>query len=176
MATKYVTPPALVPEKYTSWRKEMKIWEMATNIDKKKMAPTVFLYLPEKAKEAILEMNAEDLNKDDGLTKMYVKLDTLYKEDEAQAALISYDKFERFSCPSEMTINDYLIEFERMVAQLKVYNIVLPEPVLAYRALKSANLTEENDKLVKARFYLYSTGHDSTGRKRRLICSYSAGS
>ena len=34
--------------------------------------------------------------------------------------------------------------------QLGVYNIKLPEPVLAYRALKSANLTNDNEKLVKA--------------------------
>ena len=49
-----------------------------------------------------------------------------------------------------MTINDYLIEFERMVAQLKVYEIVLPEPGLTYRVLRSVNLTEENEKLVRA--------------------------
>ena len=46
-----------------------------------------------------------------------------------------------------MTINNYLIEFERMVAQLKVYKIVLPELVLAYRDLRSANLSEVNEKL-----------------------------
>ena len=67
---------------------------MATNIELKKRAPTVFLCLPEKAKEAIMEMDAELLNKDDGLAKMFEKLDTLYKEDENEAALISYDKFE----------------------------------------------------------------------------------
>ena len=49
-----------------------------------------------------------------------------------------------------MTIADYLIEFDRMNAQLSVHNIKLPEPVLAYRALKSANLTNDNEKLVKA--------------------------
>ena len=144
MATRYVTPPILVPEKYASWRKEMVIWEMATNLDKDKMAPNVFLFLPETAKKAILEIDPKELNKNDGLTKMYTKLDTLYKEDETQAALICYDKFERYSRPQEMTINNYLIEFERMVAQLKIHKIVLPEPVLAYRALRSANLSDES--------------------------------
>ena len=76
MASKYIAPPTLVPEKYTSWRKEMKIWQMATNIELKKRAPTVFLCLPEKAKEAIMEMDAELLNKDDGLDKMFEKIHT----------------------------------------------------------------------------------------------------
>ena len=150
MAAKYVTPPPLVPEKYTSWRKEMVLWQMATNVEKKKMAPTVFLTLTGKAREAVLEMEAAQLNEDDGLTKLFTKLDELFKEDKAQAALICYDKFERYSRPSEMSITDYLIEFERMTAQLKDHDILLPEPVLAYRALRSANLTDDYEKLVKA--------------------------
>ena len=46
---------------------------MATNIELNKRAPTVFLSLPEKAKEAIMEMDVELLNKDDGLDKMFEK-------------------------------------------------------------------------------------------------------
>ena len=59
MASKYISPPKLNPEKYKSWKKEMKLWEMATNIVKAKQAPTVFLTLEDNAREAILEM---DLN------------------------------------------------------------------------------------------------------------------
>ena len=150
MAAKYLTPPTLVPEKYTSWRKEMVIWEMATNVEKKKMAPTVFLTLTGKAREAVLEMDAATLNEDNGLTKLYEKLDELFKEDATQAALICYDKFERYARGSEMSITDYLVEFERMTEQLKNYDISLPQPVLAYRALRSASLSDEYEKLVKA--------------------------
>ena len=148
--SKIIAPPTLVPGKYTSWRKEMALWEIACNIDANKQAPTVCLNLPSKAKEAILEMEPAELNKADGMKKLYDKLDGLYKEDANQAALASYETFEKYSRPSEMTIADYLIEFDRMNAQLSVHNIKLPEPVLAYRALKSANLTNDNEKLVKA--------------------------
>ena len=150
MASKYIAPPPLVPEKYTSWRKEMVLWEMATNVEKKKMAPTVFLTLTGKAREAVLEMEAATLNENDGLEKLFTKLDDLFKEDKTQAALICYDKFERYSRPSEMSITDYLVEFERMIEQLKIYEISLPGPVLAYRALRSANISEEYEKIVKA--------------------------
>ena len=128
----------------------MVIWEMATNVDKKQRAPTVFLTLTGKAREAILEMDAAELDKEDGMAKMYAKLDDLFKEDKTQAALICYDKFERYSKPSEMSITDYLVEFERMTEKLKNYDISLPEPVLAYRCLRSANLSDNYENIVKA--------------------------
>ena len=49
-----------------------------------------------------------------------------------------------------MSLEDFLIEFGQPVAKLKDFNILLPEPVLAFRALKSANITKDNEKLVKA--------------------------
>ena len=69
----------------------MVLWEMATNVEKKKMAPTVFLTLTGKAREAVLEMEAATLNQNDGLEKLFTKLDELFKEDKTQTALICYD-------------------------------------------------------------------------------------
>ena len=128
----------------------MVFWKHATDVDKKKRAATVFLTLAGKAREAILEMSPTDLNDEDRLSKLYSKLDELFKEDKNKAALETYDKFERYSRPSVMTIADYLIEFDRMTAQLKLHKIILSEPVLAYRVLRSANLTDDHEKLIRA--------------------------
>ena len=49
-----------------------------------------------------------------------------------------------------MTIVDYLIKFDRMTAQLKLHKIILTEPVLAYRVLRRANLTDDHEKLIRA--------------------------
>ena len=94
-------------------------------------------------------MTPTDLNEEDGLSKLFSKLDELFKEDKNKAALETYNKFERYSRP-EMTIADYLIEFDRMIAQLKLHKIILPEPVLAYRVLRGANLTDDHEKLIRA--------------------------
>ena len=91
-------------------------------------------------------MSPIDLNEEDGLSRLYNKLDELFKEDENKAALETYDKFERYNRPSEMTTADYLIEFDRITAQLKLHKIILPESVLAYRILRSADLTDDNEK------------------------------
>ena len=68
-------PPQLDPEKYTSWRKAMTIWEMATSFSKDKRAPVVFLSLAGKAQEAVLELDPKLLNTDTGMDALYEKLD-----------------------------------------------------------------------------------------------------
>ena len=74
MASKYISPPKLIPKKYKSWKKEMKLWEMATNIVKTKQAPTVFLTLEDKAREAILEMDLDTLNTENGMKFCMISL------------------------------------------------------------------------------------------------------
>ena len=128
----------------------MKLWEMATNIVKAKQAPTVFLTLEDKAREAILEMDLDTLNTENGMKLLYEKLDELYKGDENQEAFHAFESFETYKRPKEMSVGDYLIEFDRLVAELKANAIVLPEPVLAYRVLKSADVNSEEEKIIRA--------------------------
>ena len=84
------------------------------------------------------------------MKKLYEKLDTLFLEDINQSAFQAYETFENFQRPPGMSLEDFLIEFGWHVTKLKVFNILLPEPVLAFRALKSSNITPDNEKLVKA--------------------------
>jgi hypothetical protein len=151
MASKLLAPPPLIArENYETWKKEMVLWEMATTIEKKKRAPTVFLSLTGKAREAMLELDPSLLNADDGMKVLIGKLDTLFQEDKNQAALMAYDKFEQYMRPDDLSVKEYLVEFKRLTIKLKDYNITLPEPVLAYRALRSANLSVENERLIRA--------------------------
>ena len=154
MASKYFAPPALLKHKYSTWRKEMQIWELATSLDKTKRALIVFLSLEGKAREAVLESDTVVLNSEDGMKKLYEKLDTLFLEDINQSAFRAYKTFESYWRPPGTSLEDFLIDFgwhvAKLKAKLKDFNILLPEPVLAFRALKSANLTPDNEKLVKA--------------------------
>ncbi len=128
----------------------MQIWELATSLDKTKRALIVFLSLEGKAREAVLELDTAVLNSEDGMKNLYEKLDTLFLEDINQSAFRAYETFENYQRPPGTSLEDFLIEFGRLVAKLKDFNILLPEPVLAFRALKSANITKDNEKLVKA--------------------------
>ena len=84
------------------------------------------------------------------MDKLVEKLDTLFLEDKNQSAFICYENFENYHRECNTSINDYLIQFDRHVAKLREFQITLPEPVLAYHALKSANLSPENERLIRA--------------------------
>ena len=130
MASKTCAPPELEPEKYSSWKKSMAIWELATNLTKEKRGPVVYLSLKGKAQEAVLELGANVIGAADGLQKIYDKLDSLFLIDTTQATLTAYAEFEKYVRPSSMSMADFNIEFDRMVAKLKEYEIKLPEAVL----------------------------------------------
>ena len=119
-------------------------------MDKTKRALIVFLSLKGKAREAILELDTVVLNSEDEMKKLYEKLDTLFLEDINQFAFWAYETFEGYRRPPETSLEDFLIDFGQHVTKLKDFNILLLEPVLAFRALKSANLTPDNEKLIKA--------------------------
>ena len=78
------------------------------------------------------------------------KLDTHFLEDVNQSAFRAIKTFENYQRPPWTSLEEFLIKFGRLVTKLKDFNILLPEPVLAFRALKSANITKDNEKLVKA--------------------------
>ena len=109
----------------------------------------MFLSLEGKAREAVLELDIAALNSKDGMEKVYEKLDTLFLEDINQYAFLVYETFKGYWKQPDTSI-EVFINFSWHITKLKDFNILLPEPVLAFKALKSANLTPENERLVKA--------------------------
>ena len=65
MTSKYISPPVLLTDKYSTWKKEMQIWEMATCVEKAKQALIVFLSLEGKPRETVLELDIAALNSKD---------------------------------------------------------------------------------------------------------------
>ena len=86
------------------------------------------------------------MNKDDGLNLLINKLEKLYVKDSKASAYLAYEKFEFFRRPTDMNIIDYLNKFERLYYDIQRHEITLPSGVLAYRVLKSANLTPDISK------------------------------
>ena len=78
MASKLLSPPALNTDKYNTWKKEMQVWELTTTFENRRRVPVVLLSLVRKAREATLELDIATLNADDGMEKLYQKLDTLF--------------------------------------------------------------------------------------------------
>ena len=149
-AYNYKIPPSLNDTtEYEKWVKEVKLWKLCSKIDKKEQGPALALSLTGNAREAALEMPLEELNADDGADKLITKLDGLFLKDEHQRTYVAYSTFEKYTRPATMSIDAYINEFERLYNKVKAHTITLPDQVLAYRLLESANLDYSKTELIR---------------------------
>ena len=147
----FKTPPALSKSSsYENWKKELQVWEKLTDVSKSKRGLTVLLSLEGKAKDAILELEIDDLSTENGLKLITDKLDSLYLKDKAQMAYEAYDNFEKFRRPVNLSTKDYINEFERLLSKTKSYGTKISSDVQAYRLLNSAKFSESQKQLVRA--------------------------
>ena len=80
--TNLKTPPLLSEEgNYTEWKNDLAIWQLYTDLDKKKRGPAVYLSLSGRAREAVRSIPAADLGGDDGLKLITNKLDGILEQD-----------------------------------------------------------------------------------------------
>ena len=150
--TKVVCPILDDSKTFADWKKEVEFWQIATNIRPRQQAATVFLSLEGKSREAVLELPTAVVGAEDGsgFQAMMDKLDSLWKEDENLEAFNAYERFEQYKRPANMDVKEFIVAFERLNNRLVATGTVLPEGVLAYRLLKSAALTPEQEQLSKA--------------------------
>ena len=145
-------PPDYDESRY-SWeiyKKEVQIWAELTKLADEKKGSAFWMTLTGKAKSVVQDMTIEEIKAKDGLTKMLTKLEDVFKPDANQAAYMAYQEFEMFKRPDEMKLPDFVIKFEELNSRIKVHKMVLPDGVLAYRFLQSANLREEDMNLCRA--------------------------
>ena len=147
----FKAPPALSKcVSYETWLKEIKIWQKFTNLAKGKQGPAIFLTLEGRAREAVLELDVDIISDDTGVENILKHLNKLYLKDKTQSAYEAYEKFEKFKRPSDMSMTDFINEFERLKSKTKQYGTEMSTDILAYRLLKSANLSESHEQLAKA--------------------------
>ena len=76
MASNYKAPPSFSKStSYDSWLKEIKIWQTFTDLTKPKQGPAIFLTLEGKSREAVLELDVEEISCEGGVNNIITKLD-----------------------------------------------------------------------------------------------------
>ena len=149
MASNYKIPPALGPDTlYESWKSEIEVWRLVTDLEKKRQALAVTLSLSGQAKAKALELNVTDLNSDTGMDKLLEALDSLFERDKIDLTYAAYVKFDSYKRDIDTPISEYIIEYERRYNQCKKYDMVLPDPVLSCKILDGANLSQKERQLV----------------------------
>lgn len=151
MAQANVKPPVLrTGDNYETWKHKIRLWERCTNLALDARAPAIALTLEGSAQSAVIKTPIDTLASDNGVEVILNKLDKLFEEDKDKITYTVYDEFERFRKTKEMSMTDYLVEFELKYDIAKQYGNILPQPVLAYRLLKGANLSEQKQELARA--------------------------
>ena len=148
----YKAPPAFEEGMdYNDWKLDLELWQEFTSLERKKHGTALLLELkPGKVKDTVRSLGKAVLVAENAISQITTQLDKIYKEDAAQISYRVYSKFERYCRPEQMTLQSYISEFEKLLADLKKQEIKLPPEVLAYRFLNSANLPSEKVDLALA--------------------------
>ena len=147
------TPPAFDSkvDNYQKWKKKLKLWESITDVAKAKRGSLITLRLDEDTQEAVLEaVTEENIKAEEGAKNVVDHLDIMFKVDESVTAYEMYEEFENYRRPESLSMKEYCNEFQRRYKKVQATGTTLADHVLAYRVLKSANLSESDTRLVKA--------------------------
>ena len=108
------------------------------------------LSLEDEALDAVLERDESDIGKENGVDFIIERLNRLLKKDSAVTKCQALEAFMTFKRPSNMSIQAYLNEFDKRLFKTKSHGTVMSDDILAYRLLKSADLSSYHEELVKA--------------------------
>ena len=110
MASNFKIPPALEEDSnYESWKNELEMWRLITDLPKTKQALAVVLSLKGKSREKALEVEAASLNMENGIETLLTKLDEIFLQDKNELAYSAYTNFESLKRQESTSINTFII-------------------------------------------------------------------
>ena len=120
-----VMPPKFIPETmlYSSWKKEVNMWRMVTNIPKHKQGIMIALYsLPQgsKLKDNVMEQLGEDeLRHESSFENIMEFLDKIYQKSDIFTARDKFVEFLNCELKDFATMDDYIMEHNRLYKSVK---------------------------------------------------------
>ena len=152
MSSKLKAPPLFDSEagSYERWKEDLAIWQMLSDLTRPKQAQYLYLSLKGKAKEALGDIKAVDLQEnEEGVKYITDKLDQVFLKDENTRAFYAFQEFYDYRRGDGDSYETFIVKFEQLQAKLNEYKMVLPDGVKAFFILRAANISEENDRLVR---------------------------
>ena len=150
IGTKRLAPPRLTEDLgYRSWKNKIQMWKLVCGVDKKEQGIIILLQSlngNKKAEKAVANLTADTLF-NNGLNIILEKLDAVFQSEEVEDAYFTYSKFSSFKRQQNMTIHDYIIEFENLNFKMDNHNMKLPDKVLAFKVLDGASVSENQRQM-----------------------------
>ena len=148
MAKSIRNPPKLSECKsYENYIKLINIWQIATDLATEKQGAALLLSLEGEAQSAALRVPEEDLKSSTGIKKVLEELDKLYLKDKTTQNLMALEDLENFKKSKNMSMAQYILQFETKLDKSKQLGITWPDDIIAFRLLKNANLSEQDHRL-----------------------------
>ena len=120
------------PDGYSNWRADLEIWEMFTDLEKKKRGLAVFLSLTGQAREYVRALGDEEIGKETGVKSIIERLDKIFLKDSDTRAYIAVKKFYNYRRMSGVNITDFVVEVDQLYHKLAQFDMKLPDGVLAF--------------------------------------------
>ena len=145
-------PPVFNPEDddYTSWKADLEIWQMYTDINSRKQGPAVYLSLKGRARDAIRGVTTDQIGAEDGVKAIINKLDEVFQSDLNTRAYCAFKDFVNYRRKSGENFAKFIVEYEKHYREISKYKLELPEGVQAFFLLNAANLAKDMEKLARA--------------------------
>ena len=155
MSSKPTKVPVMKPDQpYEEWKKELRIWEVTNltlGVEKKIQAGTLFQALEGIPRQTVLsELTVEQITDEEGVKNILQTLDCFYLGNETQNAFNVIDELLNFKCKPDITVENFIIEFQLKVNKVKANGTKLSDGILGYALLKAANLPSDKHDMVKA--------------------------
>ena len=161
MAKKGFVPELDSKMSYPLWKRKVEAWQIITTEEKKKQAIQLALRIRCDAISQALfsKLSVEDMNKDGGVKTLIAQLDKICMANTVEGVFTTIEKVEQFRRTPDMTISQYLEEFDRLKG---LVDENMPEKedgtgkrdcsdsILAFRMMKQANLVESEELMVRA--------------------------
>ena len=144
-------PPVFQPEEdddYQSWKSDVKVWKVFTDTKPDKVGAAVYLSLKGKAREVVRGLTIEEMTTN-GFDRIIAELDKVYLKDETTRAYCAFKDFFEFNRSAGQNFSDFIAVFDQKYREIKKYNMELPDGVQAFFLLKSANISQESEKLAR---------------------------
>ena len=123
---------------YERWKEDLAIWQMLSDLSGPKQAQYLYLSLNGKAKEALGDVKAADLEtNEEGVKDLTDKLDQVFLKDENTRAFYAFQEFYDYRRGDGESYKTFIVKFERLHNKLSEYKMVLPDGVKAFFILRA---------------------------------------
>ena len=95
-----------------------------------------------KAEKAVSELTARDLITEDGLVVLFQKFDRAITTEKIDEAYSVYSNFIKFQTVEEMSMNDYIIEYEHFYHIMTQYDTKLQNTALTFKVSNESPVNE----------------------------------